>query len=455
MKTKTVEIVVLILLSPVLAWGVTDTEPNGASPPELSIEKLAGDFRFTEGPAADRQGNVYFTDIPNNRIHRWSVDGKLSTFLENSGGANGLMFDPAGNLIACAGGTGRVISIDPQGKITVLADRYEGKPFNSPNDLWIDPNGGIYFTDPRYGSRDNLPQDGEHVYYLSPDRQTVRRVIDDMVRPNGVVGTPDGKSLYVADHGADKTYVYRITAEGILAEKRLFAEQGSDGMTLDAQGNVYLTAQAVTVYAPTGERIRTLELPERPSNVCFGGNNMQTLFVTARTSLYAVEIPDMESKFYSFTLDDIDGNPVSLSQYHGKVLLVVNVASKCGFTKQYAGLQQLYETYRDRGLVVLGFPANNFLGQEPGTDAEIKTFCTTNFNVTFPLFSKISVKGSDMHPLYQYLTSPEENGKFGESISWNFNKFLIDRDGRTVGYFGSKVEPLAPQLTDAIENALQ
>lgn len=163
---------------------------------------------------------------------------------------------------------------------------------------------------------------------------------------------------------------------------------------------------------------------------------------------------NMQSKFYSFTLNDIDGNPVSLSQYHGSVLLVVNVASKCGFTKQYAGLQQLYEKYKDQGFTILGFPANNFMGQEPGTDAEIKQFCTTRFNVTFPMFSKISVKGKQMHPLYQYLTSPQENGEFGKSITWNFNKFLIDKDGKTIGYFGSKTEPSDPQLTEAIEKAL-
>jgi glutathione peroxidase len=163
---------------------------------------------------------------------------------------------------------------------------------------------------------------------------------------------------------------------------------------------------------------------------------------------------NMQSKFYSFTLNDIDGNPVSLSQYQGKVLLVVNVASKCGFTKQYAGLQQLYEKYKERGFFVLGFPANNFMGQEPGTDSEIKSFCSTKFHVTFPLFSKISVKGKDIHPLYQYLTSPQENGEFGQPITWNFNKFLIGRNGLTAGYFGSKVDPLDPPLTRAIENAL-
>jgi len=169
---------------------------------------------------------------------------------------------------------------------------------------------------------------------------------------------------------------------------------------------------------------------------------------------FEIEDVNMLSKIYTFTMNDIDGNPVPLSRFQGNVILIVNVASKCGFTKQYAGLQALYEKYHEQGLVVLGFPANNFLGQEPGTDVEIKTFCTTKFNVSFPIFSKISVKGKDIHPLYQYLTSPEENGEFGQPISWNFNKFLIGRDGKTVGYFGSKVDPLDPQITEAVEEAL-
>jgi gluconolactonase len=418
---------------------------------EPSTQKLAGGFQFTEGPAADKEGNVYFTDIPNSRIHKWSLDGKLSTFMENSDGANGLFFDENGNLIACVGGTGKLVSIDPQGKISVLADKHDGKPFNSLNDLWIDPKGGIYFTDPRYGNRDNLPQGGEHVYYLPADRKDPVRVIDDMVRPNGVIGTPDGKTLYVADHGANKTYAYKINLDGSLSDKRLFAEQGSDGMALDENGNLYLTAKAVDIYNPSGKLLETIDVPEVPANVCFG-KNKKTLFITARTSLYSI---DMQSKLYSFTMTDIDGKPVSLSEYQGNVVLVVNVASKCGFTKQYAALQQLYEKYKDQGFVVLGFPANNFMGQEPGTDLKIKTFCATKFNVTFPMFSKISVKGKEIHPLYQYLTSPEENGELGKPITWNFNKFLIDRDGKTLARFGSKIKPLDPQVVNAVKKALK
>jgi glutathione peroxidase-family protein len=153
---------------------------------------------------------------------------------------------------------------------------------------------------------------------------------------------------------------------------------------------------------------------------------------------------------YDFTMETIDGKPLALSSYKGQVLLIINTASKCGFTKQYAGIQQLYEKYKDRGLVVLGFPANNFGGQEPGTNEEIQQFCTTRFNVTFPMFGKISVKGGNTHPLYGWLTS-HPNGK---PVAWNFNKFLIGRDGNLIAHFGSRTAPEAAELISAIEAAL-
>jgi glutathione peroxidase len=159
------------------------------------------------------------------------------------------------------------------------------------------------------------------------------------------------------------------------------------------------------------------------------------------------------SNVYDYTLPSIDGSDASLSQYKGKVLLLVNVASKCGYTPQYAGLESLYEKYKDQGLVVIGFPANNFGAQEPGTNAEIKSFCTRTYHVTFPMYAKVSVKGSDMTPLYHYLTeqaSPSTNGEIG----WNFTKFLVDRNGNVVGRFESKVKPEDPALTGAVEKAL-
>ena len=255
---------------------------------EANVKQLVGGFKFTEGPAADAKGNIFFTDIPNNRIHKWSPEGALSTFRDNSGGANGLKFDKFGNLLACEGGNRRLTSIDPQGRVTVLADKYENKRLNSPNDLWIDPRGGVYFTDPRYGARDDMEQDGEHVYYLAPDRKTLLRVISDMTRPNGIVGTPDGKLLYVADHGANKTFVYTVNPDGTLSGKKLFAPEGFDGMALDAEGNVYMAGSGVSVHSPAGEKIETIKVPEQTSNVCFGGSDRRTLFIAAGTSLYAM-----------------------------------------------------------------------------------------------------------------------------------------------------------------------
>jgi glutathione peroxidase len=161
------------------------------------------------------------------------------------------------------------------------------------------------------------------------------------------------------------------------------------------------------------------------------------------------------SSIHEFTLNSIDGKPVPLADFKGKVVLLVNVASRCGFTPQYTGLEALYRKYKDRGLVVLGFPANNFLHQEPGTNEEIKTFCSTKYQVTFPLFAKISVKGEDQAPLYQFLTDKNANPSTGGSIGWNFTKFLADGNGKIIGRFGPSVTPESPEVIQAIEHALR
>ena len=158
---------------------------------------------------------------------------------------------------------------------------------------------------------------------------------------------------------------------------------------------------------------------------------------------------------YDFTMRSIDGQPTSLKTYHGKVVLLVNVASKCGFTPQYAGLEALYEKYKDRGLVIVGIPANNFMSQEPGTDEEIKKFCTNKYNVTFPMMSKVSVKGDDQTPLYVFLTGKDSDPQFSGDIKWNFTKFLFDRNGNPVARFEPNVTPDSPQVTTAIESALK
>lgn len=280
--------VVLVVL--VIAAANYGAEKASVVAEGAKVEKLACGFKFTEGPAADAQGNIFFTDIPNNRIHKWTLDGELITFKKDSGGANGLFFDKKGNLLVCEGDNRRLVSIGRNGRKKVLADKYDDKPLNSPNDLWPDPQGGIYFTDPRYGDRGGMEQGGEHVYYLTPDRKKLIRVIDDLVQPNGIIGTADGKTLYVADYGGKKTFVYSINEDGTLSNKKLFASEGSDGMAIDNEGNIYLTTGAVSVYNKNGEKIETIEVPEQPSNVCFGGKDKNTLFITARTSLYSVRM---------------------------------------------------------------------------------------------------------------------------------------------------------------------
>ena len=162
------------------------------------------------------------------------------------------------------------------------------------------------------------------------------------------------------------------------------------------------------------------------------------------------KLQNTDKTIYGFTMDDIDGKPVSLSDFEGKVVLIVNVASKCGLTSQYKELQALYEQYSSKGLVILAFPANNFLGQEPGTDQEIKAFCSKNYGVTFPVFSKISVKGKDMSPLYTFLTSKEENGVMDSSVKWNFQKYLIDREGRLVTFFDPRTSVTDEKVKEAI-----
>ena len=262
--------------------------------PGATLQKLAGDFVFTEGPASDREGNVFFTDQPNDRILKWSMDGKLSTFMQPCGRANGLSFDPEGNLWACADEKNELWRIDPAGKATVVVKDYQGKLLNGPNDVWVRPGGGLYFTDPYYKRpywKRGPKEMDECVYYLAPDYKTLTRVIDDLKQPNGIIGTPDGKLLYVADIGAGKTYRYRIQPDGSLKEKKLFCELGSDGMTIDSEGNIYLTGKGVSVFDPAGKKIEHIDVPEPwTANVCFGGKDRQTLFITASKSLYGLRM---------------------------------------------------------------------------------------------------------------------------------------------------------------------
>jgi len=264
---------------------------------EAKLIKIGSGFIFTEGPAVDINGNVFFTDQPNNTIVKWSANsGQLSIFSDDSGRANGLYFDINGNLLACADMDNQIWSFSPDGKHKVLLDLYDGKKLNGPNDLWVHPNGGIFFTDPlykrNYWTRNpDRQQDGEHVYFMSQDKKKVERVETTLVKPNGIVGSANGKLLYVADIGGKKTYSYRINKNNQLIDKKLFAEMGSDGMTLDQKGNVYLTGDGVTVFNKKGVKIAHIPVSARwTANVCFGGFDKSTLFITAMDGLFTLDM---------------------------------------------------------------------------------------------------------------------------------------------------------------------
>jgi alpha-L-fucosidase len=252
-------------------------------------------FAFTEGPAVDKLGNVFFTDQPNNKIWKYSTDGKLSVFMDKAGRANGMYFDKKGNLIACADEHNQLWSISQQGKVTVLITDLSGKHFNGPNDIWVAPNGNMYFTDPYYQrdywTRKKPELDSQRVYFLPNNSKKPVVANTGVKQPNGVVGTADGKHLFVADIGDGKVYKYDIGAKGNLTNRVLFAKETVDGMTLDRQGNVYLAGRGVSIYSPDGKKLGRIPIPEEwTGNVCFGGKNMDMLFITASKGIYTVKM---------------------------------------------------------------------------------------------------------------------------------------------------------------------
>jgi gluconolactonase len=259
------------------------------------LEKLADGFLFTEGPASDAKGNVYFTDQPNNRIMIWTINEELITFMQPCGRSNGLYFDSNGFLWACADEKNELWKIGSDKVVTVIPGMFEGRAFNGPNDLWITGNGGIYFTDPYYQrtwwDHTSMPQETQCVYFLKPDHKTIIKVAEDLVKPNGIVGTSDSKILYVSDIGGKKTWSYSINPDGSLSNKKLFCELGSDGMTTDNKGNLFLTGNGVTVFDKEGRQIGNIAVPEKwTANVCFGDPDGKSLYITASTGLYRIRM---------------------------------------------------------------------------------------------------------------------------------------------------------------------
>lgn len=274
---------------------------------EIDIKKVAGGCKFTEGPAADAEGNLFFSDSPNNRIMILRADGSLDVWKQPSGRANGMNFDPDGRLITCCaqgeGGARAVQRYEKDGQVTTLASHYNGKRLNSPNDLCFDSDGNIFFTDPRYGDQDDVEQDVMGVYRIGKDG-SLNRVIEDVETPNGILMTPNGKTMYVVDNnpaggGARTLLAFGFDADsGTWLRKGEFYDfapgRGGDGMVLDQDGNIYLTAGSgetggVYVFSAQGAQIGFVQTPETPTNCTFGGEELKTLFITATTSVYAVE----------------------------------------------------------------------------------------------------------------------------------------------------------------------
>lgn len=270
-------------------------DTSGLIAPGATLQLISAQFKFTEGPAVDKEGTIYFTDQPNDAIWKWATDGTLSLFKQGTGRANGLYMDKEGNMIACADEKNRIIKITPEKKVQILYKAPKRRQLNGPNDLWIDAKGGIYITDPYYQrpywKRKKPVLKGQYVYYLPRGKKKLVTVENTLKQPNGIVGTPDGRHLFVADIGDGKTYRYDRTPDGTLQNRQLFVAQGSDGMTLDERGNLYITGDGVTVYNAAGQQIEHIAVPAKwTGNVCFGGPEKNKLFITASEAVYVIQM---------------------------------------------------------------------------------------------------------------------------------------------------------------------
>ncbi|MFM1878419.1 MAG: hypothetical protein RLZZ241_1285 [Bacteroidota bacterium] len=280
----------------ILFLGTAWSQQTELIAPEATLKLVAEAFSFTEGPANAANGDVYFTDQPNNRIHLWNAEtNEVSVFMDPAGRANGLWMDAQGRLLAAADEKFELWRIGVNGQIEVLADSFEGKHFNGPNDIWVHPNGIIYFTDPYYQrpwwERTAKELTEEQVYMIRPGSSEVVLAAGNFKQPNGIIGTADGTLLYIADIGDRKTYRYRIQPDGTLSERTLVFDSGSDGMTLDVDGNIYITGNGVHIYSPDGMLLHHIEVPERwTANVTFGGRDGKTLFITAMDSVYTLKM---------------------------------------------------------------------------------------------------------------------------------------------------------------------
>jgi gluconolactonase len=294
---------ILLPLSIALSFQVISLQGASLVEPGAKVRKLAGNMKFTEGPVwLPGQNKVVFSDIPNSKLMQWSKKGGLSEF-RKSEQANGNILDLQGRIISCQHAARNLIRIEKDGSTTVLADKFDGKRFNSPNDVAVWKDGTLWFTDPPWGLSGPHEIPGHWVYKLDPDSGKVEVLIKDLAMPNGIVFSPDGSRLYVADTGGHKRHpdpafhglapsvtCYAVTKDRKLGKKLFKIDEGSDGMAVDVKGNLYLTHGQVQVYDANGKKLETIEVPEKPANVCFGGRDYKTLFITARTSLYQIRM---------------------------------------------------------------------------------------------------------------------------------------------------------------------
>lgn len=280
--------VLLFCLHPLLAESSVVTEGS-------KVKTLIEGMAFGEGPAKAVNGDLYFVDFKINEILHWNVRTQQSRLVtKNSFATNGMQFDKSGRLIGCQGGKRRICAFDSQtGEVLeVLTDNFKGKRYNNPNDLWIDAKGGIYFTDPAYSRKESdLELPGKFVFYIRPDKKVIK-VASDFHTPNGIVGTLDGKHLYITDRFLGKVWKYSIQPDGTLTDKKLHCEVGSDGMTLDERGNLYTTPKKkeIHIFSPSGSLIEKIKIPMAASNVCFAGKDGKTLFITSRNKLFSVQM---------------------------------------------------------------------------------------------------------------------------------------------------------------------
>lgn len=298
MTKKILRRTIIILIACLMVSSPLFAQDNGLIAQGAKVKLVKGGFEFIEGPVTDAEGTFFFTDIDACKIYSMSPYGEFSVIREHSNHSNGMSLDLEGNLLMCEHTGQRISRMHSDGSITTVVDSYNDKPLNSPNDLWVHPNGSIYFTDPRYRlPKGPKPQPSHYVFRLAPDEETLVPVISALPKPNGIIGTVDGKKLYISDTETVQVYVYDINDDGTLSNAQLFYKGFSDGMALDEYDNLYLSSEeGVTIVSPQGEKLAFIPTPERPANVAFGGVDGKTLYIPARTGLYSIQMNVTASK---------------------------------------------------------------------------------------------------------------------------------------------------------------